>query len=437
VTRKKKKKRPLKDRIVIWISIILMVISVLSVAVVALWNFKLFQGINGSVVNDKDILGNQDDGNDNKNPNLGNQKQVNFLICGLDESEQMTDIIMLACIDLGNNTVNVLQIPRDTYVEKGVGSTNKINSAYSSGDKSLTPINRLIKVINEQYKLKVDHYATVTIESFRNIVDAIGGVPIDMPYSVGNSQYGIIPKGYQVLDGEHAEWLVRHRHTYYDQDIGRMKIQRLFLASALQQVKKIGFKEVTKLIPALYGQVTTDLSLSEASEYAKLAFSINLDSINMFLVPGEGVTYKGQSVWSMHYYETADMLNKYFRPYTDDVPAEELGIVEIAHTGEYYEDTQDDLQDLLDGTKPGEKKNDSSEPAYTHIVTPKTEYTTTATEEQTTQTSTETSPSDTTTASDTTGTYSSDTKQSTSSQTTKDSQTSTGTQTSYDEEDDD
>lgn len=434
MTRKKKKKRPLKDRIVIWISIILMVISVLSVAVVALWNFKLFQGINGSVVNDKDILGNQDDGNDNKNPNLGNQKQVNFLICGLDESEQMTDIIMLACIDLGNNTVNVLQIPRDTYVEKGVGSTNKINSAYSSGDKSLTPINRLIKVINEQYKLKVDHYATVTIESFRNIVDAIGGVPIDMPYSVGNSQYGIIPKGYQVLDGEHAEWLVRHRHTYYDQDIGRMKIQRLFLASALQQVKKIGFKEVTKLIPALYGQVTTDLSLSEASEYAKLAFSINLDSINMFLVPGEGVTYKGQSVWSMHYYETADMLNKYFRPYTDDVPAEELGIVEIAHTGEYYEDTQDDLQDLLDGTKPGEKKNDSSEPAYTHVVTPKTEYTTTATEEQTT---TQTSPADTTTASDTTGTYSSDTKQSTSSQTTKDSQTSTGTQTSYDEEDDD
>ncbi|MCX7657359.1 MAG: hypothetical protein N2Z57_01655, partial [Oscillospiraceae bacterium] len=223
-------------------------------------------------------------------------------------------------------------------------------------------------------------------------------------------------------------------------DIGRMKIQRLFRASALQQVKKIGFKEVTKLIPALYGQITTDLSLSEASEYAKLAFSINLDSINMFLVPGEGVTYKGQSVWSMHYYETADMLNKYFRPYTDDVPAEELGIVEIAHTGEYYEDTQDDLQDLIDGADPGEKKSDSSEPAYTHIVTPKTEYRTTATEAQTT---TQTSPSDTTTSTtattttDTTGTYSSDTKQSTSSQTTKDSQTSTGTQTSYDEEDDD
>ena len=371
MAQKIKRKRPLKDKIVIGISFTLMVISVLAVLGVVLWNAKLFKGSNGEIKNNSDVLNSAKDNNNEKtSQDFNGENQVNFLVCGLDESGQMTDIIMVASIDLKKNTVNVLQIPRDTYVESGVGSTNKINSAYGSGEKSVTPINRLIKVINEQYQLKIDHYATVTIKSFRNIVDAIGGVPIDMPYQIGNAELGIIPAGKQTLDGKHAEWLVRHRHTYADQDIGRMKILRLFLASALQQVKKIGTKEVTKIIPAVYGNVTTDLSMSDMKKYASLALNINMDSIKMFIVPGEGITYKGQSVWSMHYYETADMLNEYFRPYGDDVPASSLKIKELAHTGEYYENTQDNLGDIINGADPGKKKSDDgSTPAYTHVVT--------------------------------------------------------------------
>lgn len=375
MTKKTKKKRSLKERIAITISVVLMVISVLAVAFVILYNTSLFQGKNGAVVNDSGLETSQTD--TNGNPILG-KGQVNFLVCGLDESESMTDIIMLVCVDMEKNTVNVLQIPRDTYVKDGTASTGKINSAYSSGDKSLTPINRLIKIVNEQYQIKVDHYVTITIDSFRNIVDAIGGVPIDMPYAVGNAQYGIIPEGYQVLDGEHAEWLVRHRHTYYDQDIGRMKIQRLFLASMLQQVKTIGVKEVTKLLPALYGEVTTDLSVADAMSFSNLAFSVNMDNVTMFIVPGEGLTYNGQSVWSMHLYETADMLNEHFRPYTADVPAEQLKIIELAHTGEYYENTQDSLDEILGGADPGQQKTDSTQPTYTHVITQKKPVTTTA-----------------------------------------------------------
>ena len=216
-----------------------------------------------------------------------------------------------------------------------------------------------------------------------------------------DAQYGIIPAGKQVLDGEKAEWLVRHRKTYTDQDIGRIKIQRLFLASALQQVKKIGVKEVSKMLPAIYGNVTTDLSLAEMKKFASLAFNVDMANVQMFMVPGEGVTYKGQSVWSMHYYETADLLNKYFRPYSDPIEASSLKIVELAHTGEYYENTQDDFQDLIDGSKPGQQKNsDSNLPAYNHVVTQPKQTTTTGksdpkSTEQTTETvTTVTSPKD-------------------------------------------
>ncbi|MEG0614485.1 MAG: LCP family protein [Oscillospiraceae bacterium] len=369
---KMKRKRTKKEKMMIGISVAVMVISVVTVVVLLLMNTRLFSGENGEVNNDESILGAVTDKNGNsvtEKPSQTGKKQENFLLCGLDESEMMTDIIMVVCVDYEKNSANILQIPRDTYVAAGVGSTNKINSAYSAGDKNVTPINRLIKVINDQYQLKIDHYATVTISSFRKIIDAIGGVPIDMPYQIGNMELGIIPKGKQVLDGEHAEWLVRHRHTYYDQDIGRIKIQRLFLASAMQQAQKIGLKEVTKLIPAVYGNLTTDLTVNDMTGYVGTVLNLDMSNIHVYMIPGEGVTYKGQSVWTAHYNETADMLNAYFRPYTDKVTVDKLNITELAHTGNYYENTEDDFGTLIDGAKPGEKKEDEALPTYDYIVT--------------------------------------------------------------------
>lgn len=373
------KKLSKKDKFIVIGAVMLFVISVAAILTVLFYNGRFFTGGNGTVTNDNEIL--QDNpqkpkpekpgkpGNSGENSTAEQDDgRLNFLLCGLDESEELTDIIMVVSIDTEKNTANVLQIPRDTYVE-GLGLTGKINGAYSRGDKTLTPINRLIKVINEQYQLKIDHYGTVTINSFRDVIDAIGGVPIDMPYQIGNEELGIIPKGYQVLDGAHSEWLVRHRYTYYDQDIGRIKIQRLFLASALQQVRKIGIKEATKLVPALYGEFTTDLTINEILDYSGLAFNIPMEEIHIYMVPGEGVNYKGQSVWSMHYYETADLLNAYFRPENAPVPAEKLPIKELAHTGSFYENTEDDFGSLVDGQLPGKKKDDDALPEYTHVVT--------------------------------------------------------------------
>lgn len=377
-----RKKLTGKEKIVTVISVTLFVISLTAVLTVVFYNGRFFGGENGTVIND-----NNGEDNTNTPDNINSTDgKLNFLLCGLDESETLTDIIMVVSVDAEKNTADILQIPRDTYVE-GLGLTGKINGAYSKGDKSLSPVNRLIKVINEQYQLRIDHYGTITIDSFRDVIDAIGGVPIDMPYQIGNEELGIIPKGYQVLDGAHAEWLVRHRHSYYDQDIGRIKVQRLFLASALQQVRRIGMKEATKLVPALYGKVTTDLSINEIIGFSGLAFGIPMEEIHIYMVPGEGVNYKGQSVWSMHRYETADLLNAYFRPGNAPVPAEKLPIKELAHTGSFYENTEDDFGSLTGGNAPGKPKDENRLPVYTHVVTQPTTVPPETTPPQTTATS--------------------------------------------------
>lgn len=375
-----------KKKVVVVVSAVLAAVAIIAVLGAILWNASIFTGINGSVFNQKGLNGKKT-GEEGQSGDAGAgsvKKGVeNFLLCGLDDSEQLTDVIMLVSINFDSSQVNILQIPRDTYAESGTGSTGKINSAYAGGDKDLTPINRLIKVINQQFMIRVDHYATVTTESFRAIVDAVGGIPIDMPYQVGSEKYGIIPAGPQVLTGEWADWLVRHRGTYYDQDIGRAKVQRLFLAACVEKMQTIGLKEVTKILPAIYGNVTTDLSLADIKGYLPFALGMDLSKIRIHITPGEGLTYKGQSVWSLHKYETADLLNTYFREEGEEVEADELGIKELAHTGIYYENTEDDFQSLIDGSKPGQRKEAQESTVYTHTVTatattPRTETTTTA-----------------------------------------------------------
>lgn len=348
-----------KNRFILVISIITALFSLFVLMYVILFNTRIFTGKNGRIINNFDNSSETNETDDRISAvtefDSVQAKDETFLLCGLDESELMTDIIMYVSVDFEKKQINILQIPRDTFVINGVSNTGKINSAYNYGDKKTTPINRLVSVINDQYKLRVDHYATITVDSFRKAVDAIGGIPVNMPYQVGNEQLGIIPKGYQILDGEKAEWLVRHRHSYYDQDIGRIKMQRLFMASAVKKAKSLGLHEISRLIPVLYGEVTTDLTINELLDLVSSVFQIPMENIEIFVIPGEGVNKNGQAVWSMHKKETAELLNEHFRPYSDKVESDFLPITELLNTGEYYENTEDDFESLIDGKIPGKK----------------------------------------------------------------------------------
>ena len=75
-----------------------------------------------------------------------------------------------------------------------------------------------------------------------------------------------------------------------------------------------------------------------------------MDDIHFYTVPGEGCTaYKGQSVWSVHLEPLAELLNENFRPFDDPVPAEELNLVELQNTTDYYDDNKSTVGDILNG----------------------------------------------------------------------------------------
>ena len=105
--------------------------------------------------------------------------------------------------------------------------------------------------------------------------------------------------------------------------------------------------------------IATDLSLEQISMLADFASQrLTTDSVNVFMVPGEGATYypgdgSQQSVYSIHKGATIDLLNTYFRPYQNEIYPEESTIVELVPEGEYqatvYDDTKENLEDIHKG----------------------------------------------------------------------------------------
>jgi LCP family protein required for cell wall assembly len=268
---------------------------------------------------------------------------VNILCVGLDESKSLTDVIMVVSLDTEKNTVSLLQIPRDSYV--GTWKTGKINAAYTMGGGKQS-IQNLIDEINEDFQLPVDHYMSIALDKFAATVDAVGGVEVNVPVTIpATTIYPEIPAGRQILGGKEAEWLVRQRHSYASADMGRQKMQRIFLAACMEKAKNLGIGEVVNAIPQVMGNFKTDMNTEELIKLAKLFIKVDMKNVRCFTLPGEGVwekdeayidtNYYNYSVYSIHRQDTADLLNMYFRPYSSPVPAENLGIFEIV-TPENY-----------------------------------------------------------------------------------------------------
>ena len=240
-------------------------------------------------------------------------------VFGIDEDGYRTDVIFVVNFNSESGRTRILSIPRDTRVEwserqreemeeiKGYSvSVSKINemTSYVGIDK-ITDFT--IPEIEELTGITIDNYVVVTIDAFKKIVDAVGGVEVDVPVLNGNGlQYDDnaqdlhihLSPGLQVLDGEAAEGLVRFRKGYVEGDVGRIKTQQLFLEGF---AKKITSPQIITKLPAIaktvMENVTTDVSLSEALGYIPYLKSINTNELKADIIPGEGRYQGGKSYY--------------------------------------------------------------------------------------------------------------------------------------------
>ncbi len=242
---------------------------------------------------------------------------LNVLLMGLDADETRSDVIMIAQLNLVNNSVNILQIPRDTYI-KNKRSDKKINSAYGAGGPKNT-----IKEIQTLVDIDIDNYVVVTTSGFRDVIDAVGGVYYDVPMDMDYEDpiqdlYIHLKKGYQLLDGDKAEQYVRFRYGYANGDIGRVQAQQDFIKSAMKQIieRNIGNKDADnqKLITSLSKMVDTDFTISEMFKYAPYILSINMDNVNVMMIKCEPKYMNNISYVMADDEGNAQLIRDYFTP---------------------------------------------------------------------------------------------------------------------------
>jgi LCP family protein required for cell wall assembly len=242
-------------------------------------------------------------------------KRVNVLLMGTNQS--LSDTIILASYDMENQKVDLISIPRDTYFERdGYNSPaeRKINAAYGAG-KALSSATAVSEVL---MGMPIHYYAVVDYKGVANIVDSMGGVPVNVPFHmVYNDPYAKpqlhinIEEGYQVLDGEKAVQFIRYRHGYTEGDIGRVKAQQEFMKAAFRQALSLKLPAVASTV---FENVESDITLGMATKIATKAVGLTSESITTYLLPGHSQTINGASYWISDRDQIEQMLLTIYAP---------------------------------------------------------------------------------------------------------------------------
>ena len=295
--------------------------------------------------------------NDQLDLNQTIEGQFTILFLGFDSEEngsgKLHDVNYLMQFNLHTASLNILQIPRDTFTpDYTSNTTHKFNSIYNWGDPSETPIQRVVTAVQENYGVPVDAYLTTTCDNVAKIVDLIGGVPINMPFTMVFEADKIIYEGEQTLTGEQSEWLLRFRHGYEFGDIGRVQGQRLFLAAAMKKLISMNSIQIMNVTNKVYDEelIGTDLSLEDVARLADLAATIDMDHVNVFMLPGEGAEVQGSSIWSVHKQAALDVVNEHFRTQQKALRPDQSTLVEWVQEGSYrntqFDDNDANLQEV-------------------------------------------------------------------------------------------
>lgn len=260
-------------------------------------------------------------------PNTSNTDELveggrqNILLLGMDagtigakeeHNRHRSDTILVVSLDKKNKDVKILSIPRDTRVRLGGYGIQKINAATAFGGADLA-----VKTVKNFLGVPIHNYVVVKLSSFKNIVDALGGVDIDikerMKYSdpAGGIYIDLYP-GQQTLDGDKAEQFVRYR-GYADADIGRVKAQQQFVEALIKKaLKPATLLKLPKIIDIIQENVETDIQPLEMASLANFARQVKHEDIKMYIVPGEGKYISGTSYFIPFQNQLDEMIDEIF-----------------------------------------------------------------------------------------------------------------------------
>lgn len=224
-------------------------------------------------------------------------KPFNILILGKDSDSfkkpGRTDTIIVMRIDPNRKKAYLISVPRDTRVDIQNQGRGKINSAYIKGDIGLAQ-NTVENLLN----IKIARFFIVNWKGFENIIDAIGGVNVDVEkkmYYQGWRTNIDIKQGKQLLNGKQALNYVRFRNDSLG-DLGRIPRQQKFISSIVSQAKQIkNIFKLPQIVNSLIEHTRTNAKFSELLWLGKIFWGIKKNDVSMDTLPGDGKMINGVS----------------------------------------------------------------------------------------------------------------------------------------------
>ncbi|TMG60528.1 MAG: LytR family transcriptional regulator [Chloroflexi bacterium] len=225
-------------------------------------------------------------GQDYSPPVWTERERLNVLLLGVDSrgdsTTQNTDTMIVLSLDPVNKTAAMLSIPRDVYIDRPGVFTDKINAAYAYGGYDLTR-----KVVEDLLGIRLNAYALVDFDAFTKIVDAVGGVVIDVKRPVRDESYptpdyGVerldITAGPQLMDGQTALRFARSRHD--TNDYSRAQRQQLVLSALRTRISEGDFlRGLPALVDRVGSAVQTNFDPANILPLAQFGTGIDGDAI--------------------------------------------------------------------------------------------------------------------------------------------------------------
>lgn len=258
----------------------------------------------------------------------------NILICGMDarpgETKSRSDTMVILTIDIKNYRLKLTSLMRDLYVSiPGIGN-NRLNTPTVFGGEEL-----LLSTIEQNFGLHIDEYVTVDLRLLVELVDAIGGLDVDVEsdkqlYAINgvidaynyqfkrpNNENLLTDIGYQHLNGTQVMAYARYRKI--DSDFKRTERQQEVLTMIFDVIKEMPLTELTKIAANAINRVNTNLTLSDVVSLFPVMYLLKDTEIDHLTIPFDGAyqakNVSGMSVIVPDYTACRDKLNEFI--YTD------------------------------------------------------------------------------------------------------------------------
>jgi LCP family protein required for cell wall assembly len=271
-------------------------------------------------------------------------KYTNFVMVGLDDEgdgHSRTDTIMMGTFNSQTNDLSVISIPRDMPVSipddvvrqlnhagRYPPSYMKFNEVYVYAGKDYG-MYTLIKTVESEFGIKIDHYLKIDLDAFVEIVDALGGVEMTLTrnYNYRDPDQNLtisLRAGHQLLMGKDALGLVRYRWSYRDGDLGRIRVQQQFMNELFRQTlnRDTVMKNLPGILQVVIRNVETDMSVAQATRYLKHVAQFKPDNLQTYTIPtGEGFRdAQGKAYVRMDRAGAEEIIDEVFRGIVDEPP---------------------------------------------------------------------------------------------------------------------